>query len=183
MWPRPTKQLRDCMTLLSRYEAGDFEALWQEIRLHARLDGEFRAEVLVVAETAMKRVARNADMLAERLSAYGWKPLAPEFTPLRAKPTEDDVGVFARIEEISGAPIPPTLLAFWKVVGGINLVWDYRSGSRFPISASHCLWRGWTRYASMRHLSSSTKSRNGRYTKTTKLSEFISPPMTSTRRT
>jgi len=123
---------RDRMTLLSRYEVGDFEAVWQELRSHTRLDGTFRAEVLEVAEAAMKRVARNADMPAERLSGYGLNPLAPEFTPLRAKPRQDDVGVFARIEEISGAPIPPTLLTFWKVVGGINLVWDYRSEEPVP---------------------------------------------------
>jgi hypothetical protein len=120
------------MTLLSRYEAGDFEAVWQEIRSHSRLEEEFRAEVLEVAEAATKRVARNADMLAERLSGYGWKPLSPEITPLRTRPTEDDEDVFSRIEELTGAPLQPTLLALWNVVGGINLVWDYDSDEPVP---------------------------------------------------
>jgi hypothetical protein len=113
------------MTLLSRYEAGDFEVVWQEIRSHPRLDGEFRAEVLEVAEAAMKRVARNADLLASRLYDCGWKPLSPKITPLRTKPAQGDEEVFSHFEKLTGAPVPPTLLAFWKIVGGINFVWDY----------------------------------------------------------
>jgi hypothetical protein len=33
-----------------------------------------------------------------------------------------------RIEEITGAPLPVSLRAFWEVVGGINFVWDYERG-------------------------------------------------------
>ena len=120
------------MTLLSRYEGGDFRAVWQEIRSHTHLEGTFRAEVLEVAEAAMKRVARNADALASRLADHGWKPLSPKVTPLRTRPVRGDHGVYSRLEELTGAPIPPTLLAFWKVVGGINLVWDYRSEEPVP---------------------------------------------------
>ncbi len=80
----------------------------------------------------MRRVARNADTLASRLDGYGWKPLSPRITPLRTKPAQSDEDVFSRIEELTGAPIPPTLLAFWKIVGGINFVWDYNGEEPIP---------------------------------------------------
>ena len=114
--------------LLRRYETGNFEAVWHEIRSHSPVEGSLRAEVLEVAIAAMRRVARNADLLADRLRVRGWKPHLAELTGLRSKPSAQDEAVFSRIMEISGAPIPPTLLAFWNVVGGINFVWDYTSG-------------------------------------------------------
>jgi hypothetical protein len=33
-----------------------------------------------------------------------------------------------RIEDITGAPLPLSVRAFWEAVGGINFVWDYESG-------------------------------------------------------
>ncbi len=105
---------------------------WREIRSHTSLEGDFRDEVLAVADAAMRRVARNTDMLAERLHARGWRPLTPEACGLRSPPSADNDEIFSRIEEVSGAPVPPTLLAFWKNVGGINFVWDYESGKRAP---------------------------------------------------
>jgi hypothetical protein len=72
-------------------------------------------------------VAQNADLIAGRLRAAGWLALLASYHNLRTPPKPDDRAVFARIEEISGAPVPPTLLAFWRVVGGINWVWDYKA--------------------------------------------------------
>ena len=51
---------------------------------------------------------------------------------LRTPPKPSDQAVVARIVEISGAPVPPTLLAFWRVVGGINWVWDYDASVAQP---------------------------------------------------
>lgn len=124
--PRSITSLVMNRSLLKRYLRGDFEQVWREIRSHPRVDGEFRQEVMEVAEATMQRVAQNADLITERLRAIGWQALS-DVRDLRALPKLSDQAVFARIENISGAPVPPTLLAFWRVVGGINFVWDYNA--------------------------------------------------------
>jgi hypothetical protein len=124
--PAPPRVRRDG-TLLRRYQSGEFEQVWRDIRSHERIDGGFRDEVTEVAEAAMRRVAQNADLIAERLRAAGWQALSTMHQDLRTLPKPDDLAVLARIEEISGAPVPPTLLAFWRVVGGINWIWDYNA--------------------------------------------------------
>jgi len=129
--PAPPRVRRDG-NLLKRYQAGEFEQVWRDIRAHERIDGGFRDEVIEVAEAAMRRVAQNADLIAERLRAAGWLALLASYQDLRTPPKPDDSAVFARIEEISGAPVPPTLLAFWRVVGGINWVWDYKASVAQP---------------------------------------------------
>jgi hypothetical protein len=116
-------------TLLKRYGAGEFDQVWREIRSHAKLEGEFRDEVMEVADATMRRVAQNADLITERLQAIGWRAL---YQDLRTRPKSNDEAVFSRIVDISAAPIPPTLLAFWRVVGGINWVWDYNCEGRPP---------------------------------------------------
>jgi hypothetical protein len=63
--------------------------------------------------------------LRERLAAFGWRPL---YSELRTRPRVEDQEVMSRIEEITGAPLPVSLRAFWESVGGINFVWDYESG-------------------------------------------------------
>jgi len=88
--------------------------------------------VLAVANATMRRVAQNADLLAERLHSRGWKALLAEHCDLRTRPSSADDAVLGRVAEISRGPIPPSLLAFWKVVGGINWVWDYRTSDGAP---------------------------------------------------
>ncbi|MFN0022054.1 MAG: HEAT repeat domain-containing protein [Pirellulaceae bacterium] len=112
--------------LLARYRRGDHVGVWTELRSHEALGGELLEEARAVAQETMLRVSRNADRLAERLAASGWRPL---YSELRAKPVADDQEVMRRIEEISGAPLPVSLRAFWEVVGGINFVWDYNGGA------------------------------------------------------
>ena len=119
-------------TLLAQYESGESEAVWQKIRSYPDLDEGLRDEVLGVAEATMRRVATNADLLANRLHSRGWRALGAEFSDLRTSPSPKDDAILGQISEISGSPIPPTLLAFWKVVGGINWVWDYRTGQAAP---------------------------------------------------
>lgn len=117
-------------SLLKRYRSGEFEQVWREIRTHEHIDGEFRDEVIEVAEATMQRVAQNADLIAERLRTLGWQALSPD--DLRTVPKSGDRELIARVEELSSAPLPPTLLAFWRVVGGINWVWDYNAPSEQP---------------------------------------------------
>lgn len=113
--------------LLARYEKGDFENVWREIRSHPEIGGDFRAEVQEVAEVAMRRVARNADMLAARLHERGWRALPLPDDRLRTGPSPEDEDIFQSIGKITASPVPPSLLAFWRIVGGINFVWDYES--------------------------------------------------------
>lgn len=115
--------------LAARYRAGEFEAVWQEIRAQGDIGGDFREEVLEVAEETMRRVARNADVIAERLRHLGWRALMGK---LRTAPSGDDTAQFDRIESITGGPLPPSLRAFWTIVGGIDWVWDYKCGQRLP---------------------------------------------------
>lgn len=122
--PAPPRVERDG-TLPARYNAGEFETVWHEIRSQARIDGEFREEVLEVAEATMYRVRDNANLISERLRERGWIALMAEDSDLRTAPSSDDAAVFERIAEITECPVPPTLLAFWKIVGGINWVWNY----------------------------------------------------------
>jgi hypothetical protein len=118
--------------LLTRYRAGEFQVVWREIRAYQHIGGAFLQEVLAVAEETMRRVARNADLISGRLRAKGWKALIAEYSDLRTMPCPDNEAVFRRIVEITGSPIPPTLLVFWKIVGGINWVWDYRTKGPMP---------------------------------------------------
>jgi hypothetical protein len=111
--------------LLARYVRGEYVAVWNELRSHEALGGDLLEEARAVAKDTMMRVSRNADRLAERLGAAGWRPL---YSELRARPRVQDRAVMERIEETTGAPLPVSLRAFWETVGGINFVWDYESG-------------------------------------------------------
>ena len=115
--------------LLRRYRDGERVPVWDEIRSFERIGGAFREEVMDVARETMGRVARNADLLSERLEDHGWRALGGR---LRTMPSPEDSEVIQRIEEISGGPVPPTLLAFWTVVGGIDWIWDYRAEQTAP---------------------------------------------------
>lgn len=115
--------------LLDRYRAGEFEAVWRDIRMLGDIEGDLRAEILAVAEETLRRAARNADLLSERLRAEGWRPL---FGQLRTPPSPGDVKLFKKIESITDGPLPPTLRAFWTIVGGIDWVWDHDCGESLP---------------------------------------------------
>jgi hypothetical protein len=115
--------------LVSRYTSGEFDAVWREIRSHRCIDGDFRAEVFDVAKETMKRAARNADLLAERLQAKDWKPLCGA---LRTAPSRQLDATVGKIEAVAKCPLPPTLVAFWSEVGGVDFVWNYKSGEAIP---------------------------------------------------
>src|SRR5262249_3743323 len=107
------------------YLHGEYGKVWDELRSHDALGGDLFEEAKAVAKETMTRVARNADLLGERLAALGWRPL---YSELRTRPRAEDGKVMRRIEEIIGAPLPVSFRAFWEAVGGINFVWDYESG-------------------------------------------------------
>jgi hypothetical protein len=115
--------------LVTRYCRGEHEAAWKELRADEAIDGDRRAEALAVATETMRRVARCADVLAERLSAGRWVGLTGRF---RWPPRPENSTIIRDIEQFTGAPLPPSLRAFWDIVGGIDFVWDYKTGRRSP---------------------------------------------------
>ena len=115
--------------LVTRYRAGEHEAVWNLLRSYESTGGDLRDEAAEVARETMQRVARAADLLADRLGAHGWEPL---YFSLRTAPEAKDQEIFRKIEEITGAPLPLSLRAFWEVVGGINFVWNYDSDEDCP---------------------------------------------------
>jgi hypothetical protein len=116
--------------LLARYLGGEHRAVWAELRSHDALGGDLLEGAQAVASETMKRVARCADILSERLAALGWRPLYGE---LRTRPRAEDREAMRRIQEITAAPIPLSVRAFWEGVGGINFVWDYESGDALEL--------------------------------------------------
>jgi hypothetical protein len=77
----------------------------------------------------MTRVARCADLLAERLASRGWTALTGR---LRWPPSDTDAAIMREIEGFTGAPLPPSLHSFWDRVGGIDFVWNYENGKPEP---------------------------------------------------
>jgi hypothetical protein len=106
-------------SLLARYEAGDHVAVWGELARADPLDESWRAEAELVADATMRRVRRNAERLVDAVVARGW-PVA-QGDALRAPEADVDERL-AELEEVTGAPVPPALSAFWRIVGGIDLV-------------------------------------------------------------
>jgi hypothetical protein len=115
--------------LLARYRRGEHEAVWRELRAHEAIDADCRAEALAVATETMTRVARCADLLAERLASRGWTALTGR---LRWPPDAGDSKIMADLERFTSAPLPPALRAFWEKVGGVDLVWNYRNDQPAP---------------------------------------------------
>ncbi|MEP4838205.1 MAG: hypothetical protein ABJV68_31335 [Paracoccaceae bacterium] len=119
-------------TLLRRYHAGEFNAVWNEIHEVGDVSGDYYDEVLEVADATMARVAENADLIAEKLASEGWRALSSEYSDLRTCPVMPDLEIIDRIECVSKELLPPSLKAFWRKVGGINWVWDYNAADPHP---------------------------------------------------
>ncbi len=110
--------------LLTRYERGQHEAAWAELR-RRKLDATARDEVAALAAVTMRRVAHNVELLVARFAKAGWKALSGK---LHTPPGAADHRAVKEIEKITGAPLPPSLSAFFTIVGGVDLVWDYERG-------------------------------------------------------
>jgi hypothetical protein len=108
--------------LLARYRNGEHVEVWKILRSFDSIDGDLRQEAEAVATETMKRVAHNVDLLASRLEQRGWRSLSR----LRTKPEPADAQIIAEITRITKGPLPPSLLAFWRVVGGVDLAWNYQ---------------------------------------------------------
>ena len=110
---------RQVPTLLQRYEEGGCVGVWRGIHNGIVTDP---GEAMQVARATMRRVRRNAEVLAGRLAALGWHPLfGTMVSPRTPQPLEGQ----AEAEAMTGAPLPLAMVAFWEEVGGIDFIWDY----------------------------------------------------------
>jgi hypothetical protein len=121
----PELRTRPTGRLLQDYETGDVESVWSAAESFARLNEDFRQEAEGVARLMMTRVRRNAEILAERLTQLGWKPL---YGRMAGTPAERPFPGEDQARALGAWPIPIALSAFWEIVGSINFVWDYYLG-------------------------------------------------------
>ena len=119
--PLPAPLTRATGDLPARYRAGDHMGAWREARAVGAVAGDLRAEIVALADETMARVARNVALVSERLQQAGWRTL----DPLRTLPEHADAERMAAIERMTGGLLPPSLEAFWRIVGGVCWVWDY----------------------------------------------------------
>jgi hypothetical protein len=102
------------VSLAARYECGEHVAVWEELR-HQPVSA---ADAAAVAEATMRRVARNVDVVVDRLRAAGWRWAYQE--RVRQAPTDDDLRAIAAVEERQG-PLPVALRACLMHVGEVCL--------------------------------------------------------------
>ncbi|NOU26528.1 MAG: SMI1/KNR4 family protein [Polyangiaceae bacterium] len=114
---------------LTRYRQGEHVTVWQELRACENIGGDLREEALAVAGETMARVAVGVDVVAERLAKRGWKALSGS---LRTAPRSADAKILATVAKKTGAPLPPSILAFWQIVGGVDFIWNYKKEREPP---------------------------------------------------
>lgn len=115
------------MDLLARYMAGEHVAVTDALDAAGDLPAEQREEALAVADALMARVRDNCLLLAQRLHAMSYRfsvycdpyedggPSDPRTPPDGT--LKRDLG---NVRALAG-PLPVTLEAFWRVVGGVAL--------------------------------------------------------------
>jgi hypothetical protein len=133
--PRPRAPSLAAGSLIERYQHGEHRGVWQQLGAIDPLDGTWRAEAEHVAVLTMQLVRRNAERLVTALIARGWPVTAETALPGPAADVEERL---KRLEQLTGAPVPPALAAFWRVVGRVDLVprelWDAQFPAGLPES-------------------------------------------------
>lgn len=118
------------MDLLSRYLAGEHEAVWRVLTEQPVTD-----EARAVAHATMRRVRENAELLRATLESRGFDfDAAPREDPARAfVPVGAPVARTVIVEQLEGhGPIPCSLQAFWEVVGHLNFIGALHGEARWP---------------------------------------------------
>jgi hypothetical protein len=90
--------------------------VWEELAtLGPIVEPAIRDEVERVAEETMRRVATATNELVRRLGLLGY--------PLRPQPSPDPEfqARLAELAEVAGGPVPISIAAFWRFVGGVDL--------------------------------------------------------------
>lgn len=129
-------------TFLERYEAGEYEQVWDELMaLGGRVrDDWVYAEALSVARATMRRARHNIETLIPRLEAVGYhlgydwlaedeRSFAIGQPPAFAPPQSDAPTRLVELEALAG-PIPLSLRAWYETVGAVNLVGTAPQGWR-----------------------------------------------------
>src|SRR5262249_53524292 len=103
-----TRQTSARGDLLARYERGEREVVWRELRSFGAIDGALRDEALAVARATMRRVSVDVEILAARLSARGWTSLNASFlhvpaSTLHTPPVPEDAAMQVEIERTTRA--------------------------------------------------------------------------------
>lgn len=101
---------------LARYEAGEHEAVWSEMRAAGVAVFEIEDAARVAAAT-MQRVKQDLARVVGILRADGY-PFAEEPLPGPTKAVAKDL---AAIEKAVGAPLPLAFRAFHEIVGPVDL--------------------------------------------------------------
>jgi hypothetical protein len=116
-------------SVVRRYHSGERETVWAEFEAGVDRFGEPipSADAQAVVSETMGRVKQNLDRLTESLTELGYdftkqldgSPKPWEAGP-RIYPNEDTSDLIGGIEMITGR-LPLSLVAFWEVVGGVDL--------------------------------------------------------------
>lgn len=110
--PKP----RPVQPWLQRYRAGEHAAVWEELAaLGPIVEPAIRDEAERVADETMGRVATAMSELVRRLGSLGY--------PLRPQPGPDGEiqARLGELAEVAGGPVPISIAAFWRIVGGVDL--------------------------------------------------------------
>ena len=102
----------------ARYDDGEHEAVWDEIRRLGPVDVALKDEVDEVARSTMRRAVLQLDRIAEGVTRAGWAPSSAGMA-IRRRPPADASDRIAKVEAVVG-PIPAALRAYLTEVG---LVW------------------------------------------------------------
>lgn len=125
--------------LLDRYMAGEYETVWAEMLAGVDWEGNpiSVAEQWTVAEETMRRARQNIETIIAELNAIGYQfGVYPDGTlPYGGEPFEgplvdpapDVEEQIVLIERLVGT-VPISVKAFWKIVGGVNLVGAFPAG-------------------------------------------------------
>jgi hypothetical protein len=105
--------------LLTRYRGGEHVAVWDVLRGHDGVAGAPRDEAIAVAQETMRRVLANLELLTERLASRGWCV----HDAARQPPSIEDHDAMRELAEVTGAPLPASLVAFWSEIGAVDLSW------------------------------------------------------------
>jgi hypothetical protein len=118
---KPVKKLGPGATYLQRYEAGQHDAVWKELRaLGPKVrTGKLEADARAVAKATMKALGDDVEAIAKVLKKAKYKLLKKAVRP--AKP--DAAVKLAALAKLVG-PLPLALEVFYETFDGISLAQD-----------------------------------------------------------
>lgn len=107
-------------SLLSRYEGGAYEQVWDELVAYgpAVREEPLLAEALAVARETMRRLRANLALLLQRLDAAGYV-FTDTPVPRWQGPRADAPAQIRALEALVG-PIPLSIRACYEMVGAVN---------------------------------------------------------------